>query len=60
MENELFRKVVQLSGLPKEVITQELNCILKEMNIEPSQVTEPELRLALARYLKNTIDRYST
>ena len=60
MGNELFRKVVELSGLPKEVITKELNDILKEMKIEPSQVTEPELRSALARYLRNTIDRYST
>ncbi|OGQ14079.1 MAG: hypothetical protein A3B70_05440 [Deltaproteobacteria bacterium RIFCSPHIGHO2_02_FULL_40_11] len=60
MGNELFRKVIELSGLPKEVITKELNDILKEMKIEPSQVTEPELRSALARYLRNTIDRYST
>ena len=60
MGNELFRKVIELSGLPKEVITKELNDILKEMKIEPSQVTEPELRSALAHYLRNTIDRYST
>ncbi len=52
MGNELFEKVIELSGLPKDLITQELIRILKKEGINPKEVTEPVLRQILTRYLK--------
>jgi hypothetical protein len=53
MTNDLFKEVVRLSGLPQELISKELKDILNDMNVTPAQVTEEQMRAALAKYLKN-------
>ena len=52
MGNKLLEQVVQLSGLPEEEIREELLLCLKKEGIDPSKLTEPLLRKALASYLR--------
>ena len=56
MGNELFEEVIRLSGLPRKIIQKELTTILKKSGTPPQKVTEPQLRKALARYLKEVIN----
>ena len=55
MGNELFEKVVRLSGLPEDIIKKELTEILKKEGIHPDQITEPALRKILMRYLRDVL-----
>jgi len=55
MGNELFEKVVRLSGLPEDLIKKELTEILKKEGIHPDQVTEPTLRKILMQYLRDVL-----
>ena len=57
MGNALFKKVVQLSGLPPRLIKRELTDILKRIGIQPKKVTEPVLRKAMATYLREVINK---
>ena len=59
MGNELFDKVVQLSGLPSDLIKNELADLLKKEGIDPESVTEPMLREVLAKYLKDVLTKIS-
>ncbi len=49
---DLFNYVVQLTGLPKEKIMDELKTILNKKNIEISQLTVDQLRVVVASYLR--------
>ncbi|MBI2646802.1 MAG: hypothetical protein HYW85_07250 [Deltaproteobacteria bacterium] len=57
MGNALFKKVVQLSGLPPRLIKSELTDILKRIGIKPKKVTEPVLRKAMATYLRDIVNK---
>jgi len=59
MGNELFDKVVQLSGLPSDLIKGELTDLLRKEGIDPESVTEPKLREVLAKYLKDVLTKIS-
>ena len=60
MGSRLINKVIQLSGLPKELIEKEVFDILKKEGIKPDHVTEDILRQVLANYLRDILNRYST
>jgi hypothetical protein len=49
--NRLFKQVTELTGLPEELISEELRGLLERKGIEPDQVTIESLREALADYL---------
>jgi len=49
---ELFNYVVQLTGLPKDKIKEELKTLLHKKNIEVSQLTVDQLRTVAASYLR--------
>jgi hypothetical protein len=53
--NELFNKVTEATGLPKELVEQELGKVLTGKGIAQNEVTLDELRLALADYLREVI-----
>jgi hypothetical protein len=55
MGNELFRQVIELTGLPYESLAQELHSILIRAGSHPDRVTEDELRDALLFYLRETV-----
>ena len=57
MGNALFKKVVQLSGLPQKLIKKELTFILKKIGVQPQKVTEPILRKAMAIYLRDVVNK---
>jgi len=57
MGNDLFKKVVQLSGLPPKLIKKELTFILKKTGVQPQKVTEPILRKAMAIYLRDVVNK---
>ena len=49
---DLFNYVVQLTGLPKDKIKEELKILLHKKNIEVSQLTVDQLRTVAASYLR--------
>lgn len=51
MGNKLFSEVTELTGLPEELISEELKSLLANKGVEPEQVTMESLREALADYL---------
>jgi hypothetical protein len=55
MGNELFKSVTGATGLPEELISQELSKVLSNKGITRSDVTLEELREALAGYLREVI-----
>ena len=57
--NELFKQLIELTGLPAEEIGKELKRLLKEKGIDPDFVTLDQLREVLAGYLQNTLKDFS-
>lgn len=55
MGNELFERVVKLSGLPPKLIKKELRIILKKSGVQPHQLTQATLRKAMANYLRDIV-----
>lgn len=51
LANKLFRELVGLTGLPSDLIQQELALLLEKKGISPDEVTMESLRAALADYL---------
>lgn len=51
MGNKLFTEVTELTGLPEELISEELKSLLERKGVEPEQLTLESLREALADYL---------
>ena len=51
MANKLFSELVGLTGLPTELIQDELLGLLDKKGINPDELTMESLRLALADYL---------
>ncbi len=52
MGNELFREITDLTGLPEDLIGEELKQLLELKGIAPEQMTMESLREALSNYLK--------
>lgn len=55
MANELFKKVIESTGLPLNLIDQELCEILSKKGLDPKDLSEEELRLAMTEYLRQVI-----
>lgn len=55
MGNKLFSEVTELTGLPEELISEELKSLLERKGVAPEQVTMESLREALADYLTQVI-----
>lgn len=55
MGNKLFSEVTELTGLPEELISEELKTLLESKGVAPEEVTMESLREALADYLKQVI-----
>lgn len=51
MGNKLFAQVTGLTGLPEELIGEELKVLLERKGVAPEQMTMESLREALADYL---------
>jgi hypothetical protein len=51
MGNKLFSEVTELTGLPEELIGEELKGLLENKGVAPDQMTMESLREALADYL---------
>ncbi len=52
MGNDLFREVTLLTGLPDELIGEELTQLLESKGVAPNELTLDSLRLAVEEYLK--------
>lgn len=52
MGNELFREVKLLTGLPDDLIGDELTQLLESKGVAPNELTLESLRLAVEEYLK--------
>jgi hypothetical protein len=50
--NELFREVKLLTGLPDDLIGEELTQLLENKGVTPNELTLDSLRLAVEEYLK--------
>ena len=55
MGNELFTEVADLTGLPKNLISEELVSILEQVGTTPHAVTLEDLRKAMATYLTEVV-----
>lgn len=51
MGNKLFAEVTELTGLPGELIGEELRALLDKKGVIPEQLTLESLREALSEYL---------
>ena len=51
MGNDLFKKIIDLTELPSDEISQELRKVLEAQGIDPKHVSIGELREALASYV---------
>lgn len=52
MGNELFREVKLLTGLPDDLIGEELTQLLESKGVAPNELTLESLRVAVEDYLK--------
>ncbi len=55
MDDNLFEKVVSQTGLPEEIISDELGQLLKSAGIEKNQMTMDDLRDVLSNYLQDVL-----
>ncbi len=55
MEDNLFNKIIQNTGLPQDLISEELGDLLKNAGVEKTQVTLDELRDVLSNYLQDVL-----
>jgi hypothetical protein len=58
MGNKLFSEVTELTGLPEELISEELKSLLERKGVAPEQMTMESLREALADYLTQVICQF--
>lgn len=49
---ELIQKVIELTGLPDDLVRKELNQILEDQGTEANELTMQNLREALAAHLE--------
>lgn len=55
MGNEVFNSILDATGLPKELVSKELEGLLLKKGISPTDVTVEDLRSTLSEYLKEVI-----
>ncbi len=55
MSNELFKKVTESTGLPANLVSNELGKLLSKKGLNASDMTMEELRQVLSQYLKDVI-----
>jgi hypothetical protein len=55
MANELFKKVTDATGLPSELVSNELSQVLSGKGISKDDMTLDDLRLVMADYLREVI-----
>ncbi|MBK9293721.1 MAG: hypothetical protein IPM57_04635 [Oligoflexia bacterium] len=55
MGNEVFNSVLEATGLPKELVSRELEGLLAKKGISIKEVTVEDLRGALSEYLRDVI-----
>jgi hypothetical protein len=55
MGNELFKKITDATGLPSELVTQELSKVLMDRGLSSEELTLEGLRAAMADYLREVI-----
>ncbi|MCO5143473.1 MAG: hypothetical protein M9962_10330 [Oligoflexia bacterium] len=55
MGNKLFSEVTELTGLPENLIGEELKALLLRKGVNPEQLTMESLREALADYLAHVV-----
>lgn len=58
MKTDLFKKIVDLTQLPADEISQELERILDEQGVRRDRVTLGELREALSQYMHEVFSQY--
>ena len=59
MGNKLFTQVTGLTGLPEELIGEELKTLLERKGVAPEHVTMESLREALADYLNQMAEEFA-
>lgn len=59
MGNKLFTQVTGLTGLPEDLIGEELKTLLERKGVAPEQVTMESLREALADYLNQMAEEFA-
>jgi len=59
MGNKLFTQVTGMTGLPEELIGEELKSLLERKGVEPEQMTLESLREALADYLNQLAEEFA-
>ncbi len=60
MGNKLFSEVTELTGLPEDLISEELKSLLERKGVAPEQVTMESLREALADYLTQVVLQFES
>ncbi len=50
--NELYRMLIELTGLEHGALESELGGLMKRLNLDPEKVTTGDIRLLVATYLQ--------
>ena len=56
--NQLFDEVMSLTGLPKELVSEDLAPVLQRLGVTPESMTLDDLRRAMAEYLAEVFARH--
>ncbi len=57
MNKNLFKTVTELTGLPVDLVQNDLRLYLKRMEISEEDLTIEDLRLVMSAYLSETIEK---
>lgn len=55
MGDDLFRQVTEATGLPKDLISDELSQLLEVAGVERNEMTLDDLRMVLADYVQDVL-----
>lgn len=53
MGNELLNEVTEATGLPEDLIGDELSRLIRQAELDPQSITLDQLRIILASYLQD-------
>ena len=60
MDNDILNKIIDLTDLPKDDVSQELEKILVGQGFDPKSVSLGDIREALAHYVQEIFQEHET
>ncbi|MCM2282158.1 MAG: hypothetical protein NDI61_09965 [Bdellovibrionaceae bacterium] len=55
MGEQLLMELIAATGLPQELVTSELNALIKKAGLDPARLSLEDIRLILAEYVQDVL-----